>query len=222
MFAVVRPLTVVAVRVPPETDPPESVPPETVAPLSVPADERFPDPSTVNLVTPDALAEIRLPELSWSTIKAAFEPMPPRTDKGAVVAPEPTVSEVAVVAPKVDSSISVPPIQLAQVRSDAVAAVPEILIVYVPELILLEKSPAVKLLAVSPANDDSSMFEPVIFPVSVELVKFNVNPVPVVPLVNVPRVVMFAVPAQVERAVSSTLPRPTFDLASEVIQAGSA
>ena len=43
-----------------------------------------------------------------------------------------------------------------------------------------------------------------------------------VPVDTVPRVVMFALPAQVDRAVFSTFPNPTFDAAREVIQVGSA
>lgn len=39
-----------------------------------------------------------------------------------------------------------------------------------------------------------------------------------VPVVIVPRVVRFVLPAQVDRAVFSTLPNPTLDLAKDVIQ----
>src|SRR5437762_226765 len=67
-----------------------------------------------------------------------------------VMVPDPALSDVPVIAPNVDSSISVPPIQLVHVKSEAVAAVPEILMLYVPELTTEEKSPAVRLEAVIP------------------------------------------------------------------------
>lgn len=52
---------------------------------------RFPELSTLNLVTPEAEAAIKSPELRLLTIKAALEPNPPETDKGAgVLADVPT------------------------------------------------------------------------------------------------------------------------------------
>ena len=57
-----------------------------VRPVSVPVADRLPLPAIVNLVAPDEEAvKISLPVLVWLIIAAALPPMPPETERGAMV-----------------------------------------------------------------------------------------------------------------------------------------
>ena len=66
------------------------------------------------------------------------------------------------------------------------------------------------------------MFAALVVSVVAEVARPLTRATGTVPEAIVPSVVMFAEPAHVDSAVFSTLPSPTFDFASEVIQDGSA
>jgi len=81
--------------IPAELSPEKVMVPEEVIPVKpviVPVARRFPLLLTVNLVVPEEEAVRRSPEFVWLTIREAFAPIPPETDRGAGVLVEEPMS----------------------------------------------------------------------------------------------------------------------------------